>query len=109
MSGWRYHWDVLKEALRADRERRKALVPTEEADFLPAALEVAERPVSPTARVTTWVALIGLVLAIVWTVFGRVDVVASAPGTGLRPVARKTCSGASAMPLRSWLTRRICA
>ena len=81
MSGWRYHWDVLKEALRADRERRKALIPTEEADFLPAALEVAERPVSPTARVTTWVALIGLVLAIVWTVFGRVDVVASAPGT----------------------------
>ncbi|MBJ7439820.1 MAG: HlyD family type I secretion periplasmic adaptor subunit [Sphingopyxis sp.] len=81
MSGWRHHWDVLKEALRADRERRKALIPTEEADFLPAALEVAERPVSPTARVTTWVALIGLVLAILWTVFGRVDVVASAPGT----------------------------
>lgn len=81
MSGWRYHWDVLKEALRADRERRKALIPTEEPDFLPAALEVAERPVSPTARVTTWVALIGLVLAILWTVFGRVDVVASAPGT----------------------------
>lgn len=81
MSGWRHHWDVLKEALRADRERRKALIPTEEADFLPAALEVAERPVSPTARVTTWVLLIGLVLTVIWTVFGRVDVVASAPGT----------------------------
>lgn len=81
MSGWRHHWDVLKEALRADRERLKALIPTEEADFLPAALEVAERPVSPTARVTTWVLLIGLVLTVIWTVFGRVDVVASAPGT----------------------------
>lgn len=81
MSGWRHHWDVLKEAIRADRERRKGFIPTQEADFLPAALEVAERPVSPTARVVTWVLVIGLALTIVWTVFGRVDVVASAPGT----------------------------
>lgn len=81
MSGWRHHWDVLKEALRADRERRKGFIPTEEADFLPAALEVAERPVSPTGRVVAWVSMIGLAIAIVWTVFGRVDVVASAPGT----------------------------
>ncbi len=81
MSGWRHHWDVLKEALRADRERRKGFIATEEADFLPAALEVAERPVSPTARVAAWASIIGLAIAIVWTVFGRVDVVASAPGT----------------------------
>ncbi len=81
MSGWRHHWDVLKEAIRADRERRKGFIPTQEADFLPAALEVAERPVSPTARVVTWVLVIGVALTIVWTVFGRVDVVASAPGT----------------------------
>lgn len=81
MSGWRHHWDVLKEALRADRERRKGFIPTEEADFLPAALEVAERPVSPTGRVVAWVSMIGLAIAIAWTVFGRVDVVASAPGT----------------------------
>lgn len=81
MSGWRHHWDVLKEALRADRERRKGFIPTREADFLPAALEVAERPVSPTGRVVAWALMIGLAIAIVWTVFGRVDVVASAPGT----------------------------
>lgn len=81
MSGWRHHWDVLKEALRADRERRKGFIATEEVDFLPAALEVAERPVSPTARVVAWASIIGLAIAIVWTVFGRVDVVASAPGT----------------------------
>ena len=81
MSGWQHHWEVLKEALRAERERAKNLIPTAEADFLPAALEVAERPVSPTARVTAWVLLIGLTLTIGWTVLGRVDVVASAPGS----------------------------
>jgi hemolysin D len=81
MSGWRHHWEVWKEALRADREWRKSFIPSHESDFLPAALEVAERPVSPTARVLTWALLIFLVLAILWTVFGRVDVVASAPGS----------------------------
>ena len=81
MSSWAHHWDVFKEALRADREHRKGFIPSAEADFLPAALEVAERPVSPTARAAAWVLLIGLVLTILWTVFGRVDVVASAPAT----------------------------
>ncbi|WP_263588908.1 HlyD family type I secretion periplasmic adaptor subunit [Sphingopyxis sp. GC21] len=81
MSGWRHHWEVLRESLRADRERRKGFIPSREADFLPAALEVAERPVSPTARAVTWALLVGLLLTILWTVFGRVDVVASAPGS----------------------------
>ncbi|GAO52970.1 HlyD family type I secretion periplasmic adaptor subunit [Novosphingobium sp. MD-1] len=81
MSGLRHHWEVLKEALRADRERTRTFIPSREADFLPAALEVAERPVSPTARIVTWVLLIGLLFTILWTVFGRVDVVASAPGS----------------------------
>lgn len=85
MSGrWRslgHHWDVLREAIRADRERSFSFLPSSETEFLPAALEVSERPVSPTARVFSWLLLVGLVIAIAWTVFGRVDVVASAPGT----------------------------
>lgn len=81
MSAWRHHWEVFRESLRADRERSRGFIPSREADFLPAALEVAERPVSPTARLVTWALLIGLLLTILWTVFGRVDVVASAPGS----------------------------
>jgi hemolysin D len=81
MSGWRHHWEVFREALRAEKERAKGFIPSAESDFLPAALEVAERPVSPTVRAATWVLLIGLALTIAWTIIGRVDVVASAPGT----------------------------
>lgn len=80
MSGWRHHWEVLKQALRDDRERRKRFVPSTDTEFLPAALEVIEQPVSPTARMVTWAALALLAITIAWTVFGRVDVVASAPG-----------------------------
>jgi hemolysin D len=81
MSGWRHHWEVLKQAWRDERERRKRFVPSADTEFLPAALEVIEQPVSPTARMVTWAALVFLAITIAWTIFGRVDVVASAPGT----------------------------
>lgn len=80
MNAWAHNWDVLKASWKADMERRRNFIPSAESDFLPAALEVIERPVSPTARVAAWVLLIGLVLTCLWSVFGRVDVVASAPG-----------------------------
>jgi hemolysin D len=75
-----HHWRVYREALAADRSRRKGFLASDEVDFLPAALEVIEKPVSPTARVVTWAALVFLVITILWLVFGRVDVVASASG-----------------------------
>jgi len=81
MSMLAHSWRVFRAALREDRARRKDLIASSEADFLPAALEVIETPVSPTGRVTTWVLLIGLLVTIAWLVFGRVDVVATAPGT----------------------------
>lgn len=74
------HWEVIRTALADDKERRSTLIRAEESDFLPAALEIIERPVSPTARFTTWVLITGLVLTILWLVFGKVDVVASAQG-----------------------------
>jgi hemolysin D len=80
MSSWAENWDAIKEAWKADNARRKGPIPSSEVAFLPAALEVIERPVSPTARATAWVLLIGLLISLLWLIFGRVDVVASAPG-----------------------------
>lgn len=80
MSGLGYHWRVIRAAIAADREERKARPLSREADFLPAALEVVERPVSPTGRRTAWVLLALLVVTLTWLWLGKVDVVASAPG-----------------------------
>jgi len=74
------HWEVAKSALADDRARIKEIVRSSETAFLPAALEIIERPVSPTARITAWVLLGGLAITILWTIFGQIDVVASAPG-----------------------------
>jgi hemolysin D len=79
--GWiSHHWRVIRDALRADKERRRNHITSREHDFLPAALEVTERPVSPTGRVTSWVLMIGLVATVAWLILGKVDVVATAPG-----------------------------
>ena len=75
-----HHWQVITAALKADKERTKAALGSHEVDFLPAALEVIERPVSPTARLTSRVLLAGLAITMSWLVFGRVDVVVSAQG-----------------------------
>lgn len=97
MSGLGHSWRVIRDALKADRERRKAHVAAYEGEFLPAALEVIERPVSPTGRMTAWVLLLGLVATLAWLVFGHVDIVASAPGrivpTGSIKIVQSAGSG----------------
>jgi hemolysin D len=74
------HLDVVRGALADEKARAKHLVRTEEVSFLPAALEIVERPVSPTARATAWAMLALLLITILWLTFGRIDVVASAQG-----------------------------
>lgn len=63
---------------------RKALDPkprlAHETQFLPAALELQETPVSPAPRVAMWLIICFAVIALLWATFGRIDIVASAPG-----------------------------
>ncbi|MDR3509641.1 MAG: HlyD family type I secretion periplasmic adaptor subunit [Caulobacteraceae bacterium] len=54
--------------------------PRHELEFLPAALEVIESPPPPLPRISA-LALVGLLItALTWATFGKVDVVATAPG-----------------------------
>ncbi len=51
-----------------------------EAQFLPAALELQETPVSPAPRIVAWLLIGFSVLAVTWAIFGKIDVVATAHG-----------------------------
>jgi hemolysin D len=51
-----------------------------ELEFLPAALELQQTPPSPAGRISLWAVIGMIVVAIVWSVFGRVEIVAVAPG-----------------------------
>jgi hemolysin D len=48
--------------------------------FLPAALEILETPASPVGRAIGATIILFFVIAIVWTVFGHVDIIATASG-----------------------------
>ncbi len=51
-----------------------------EARFLPAALALQETPVSPAPRAAMWLLLCFALLALLWALFGKIDVVATAQG-----------------------------
>lgn len=76
----RRHLAIWKESLAADREARKGAIGLENEEFLPAALEIVERPPNPLGRIVLWLLLSFIVLAVVWSILGQVDTVATARG-----------------------------
>lgn len=80
------HLAVLREAWRNQNQADRTRKPVEEHEFLPAALEIMEKPPSPGLRMLMLM-LCGLfTLALLWSFIGRVDVVAVATGRTL-PIA----------------------
>ena len=52
----------------------------QEIDFLPAALEIKEKPPHPATRVTAWVLVSMFTIGVIWACVGEVDIVATAEG-----------------------------
>lgn len=64
-------------------QRRETDAPTlapHEAQFLPAALALRDTPVHPTPRIALWLIMAFALIALLWAIFGRIDVVATAVG-----------------------------
>lgn len=51
-----------------------------EVQFLPAALSLQETPIHPAPRVTMWLIMVFATIALLWSIFGKVDIVATASG-----------------------------
>ena len=51
-----------------------------EAEFLPAALSIQEKPVSPTLRITAKVLISLVFVLLAWSIFGRMDIIVNATG-----------------------------
>lgn len=49
-------------------------------EFLPAALEIMEKPPSPAGRATLWSIIAFFLIAVVWALIGEIDIVATAQG-----------------------------
>jgi len=51
-----------------------------ETEFLPAALEIMEKPPSPAGRAIVWLVIAFFTVAVVWAMVGDIDIVATAQG-----------------------------
>ncbi len=72
----------LPSSLRVDdiSSRLKALVDHEDKEFLPAALEIRDRPASPYALAFVWIVAAGFGAALLWSCLARLDIFAVASG-----------------------------
>ncbi len=77
-------WARYKAVFKAAWEHRAELAGpqrlSDETAFLPAALSLQETPVHPAPRRLAWTIMALFLLALVWSIFGQVDIVAVAPG-----------------------------
>ena len=65
-----------------------------EAEFLPAELEILDSPPWPLARVILWMIMALLFIALLWSYFARLDIVASARGSIIPDSRTKTIQSA---------------
>jgi hemolysin D len=75
-------FSIARAAWTEDRKKAKARPDRrrDELEFLPAAVEVMETPVSPVGRFTAWTIMALIVGTLIWATIGTLDVVAIAQG-----------------------------
>lgn len=82
-----HHWDVARRAVAKEKQRGEWLIKSSEVDFLPAALEIVERQVSPGGRIAAYLLAAVLLAMLLWLTLGEIDVVASALGRLMQRLA----------------------
>jgi hemolysin D len=79
----RRNWDIARTAWEQDREQASVRNHYDEKAFLPAALEVMETPPNPLGRALLMLLCAMVVVALLWSIIGRLDVVVVSPGKTL--------------------------
>jgi hemolysin D len=74
------HWAIWREAWRAENTRPRRDLRGSEREFLPAAIEIMERPASPVGRALIWSLCAFFAIATAWSIVGHIDIVAVAQG-----------------------------
>ncbi|MCJ0762035.1 HlyD family type I secretion periplasmic adaptor subunit [Variovorax terrae] len=98
---WRRYRSAWAQAWARRDQLTQPALQTHEAEFLPAALALQTRPVSPVGR---WVArlLIGLVIvALSWSFFGQVDIIVNAQGKIIPSQRTKTIASIEVASVRA--------
>lgn len=90
------HWDVLRQAWVQERAADREKQARRETEFLPAALEIIETPPSPLGRMLLLLLSGLLLVALLWSIFAKIDIIVAAPGKVSPLDSVKTVSWAGA-------------
>ncbi len=74
------HADVFRHAWLLRGEMDDPSLNAHEAQFLPAALALRDTPVHPAPRIALWLIMLFALITLLWAIFGRINVVATAVG-----------------------------
>jgi hemolysin D len=74
------HWTIFRMSWQIQDEAAAQAVPSSDTEFLPAALEIIEKPPSPGLRWLMLSLCALFTLALLWSFIGKVDVIATAAG-----------------------------
>lgn len=77
------YWQIAKLALLQEKAAKNSKIKgmnEHEKEFLPAVLEVTETPPSHAARLLTYMIMLMFTVLILWSVLGKVDIIATATG-----------------------------
>lgn len=92
---------VLRHSWRHRAAMSGPVLSEDEAAFLPAALALQERPVSPTLRVTARVLMLLVACVLLWAIFGRVDIIVNAAGKIIPSGNSKTIASVDVAAVRA--------
>jgi len=91
---FRHFWQI-RESLGG------GLLNEQEAEFLPAALSLQEKPVSSTARLTGRILMAIVVVALLWSILGQIDIVVNATGKVIPSSYTKTIASVDVASVRA--------
>lgn len=77
---FRRYAQVFRHAWSRRREMASPVLHAHETQFLPATLALRDTPLHPAPRITLWLIMAFALIALLWAIFGRIDVVATAVG-----------------------------
>ncbi|ESQ92569.1 HlyD family type I secretion periplasmic adaptor subunit [Asticcacaulis benevestitus] len=74
------HFDTTLESLKLIKQSEASKTRYDNTAFLPAALDILETPPNPLGRGVVWVIVSFLMIALIWSIVGSVDIVAIGEG-----------------------------
>ncbi|KQV55014.1 hypothetical protein ASC95_29375 [Pelomonas sp. Root1217] len=98
---WSHYGAVWSQAWRNRHTLNERVLREDEAAFLPAAMAVQARPLSPTVRWTGRVLMTLVLAALAWAILGKMDIIVSASGKVIPSDRTKTLTSVEVAVVRA--------